>query len=140
MADLNGVSSAIHQLNAREVGIATFSGGLRRFAVDIPVIGMGEITSQIWFPHFYTEKPLHNWGMEIVGGADIPVNASPLATVLIRSWTTKLVPDSGLLLYKGCRATIRTYSPYVAEPSSLATMFSFSIFFEGASISMPIGD
>lgn len=137
MADLNGMSSAIHSVNARDVTIANFAGGLRRFAVDVPVLGIGEVTTQIWFPHYYTEKPLHNWGMEIAGGAEIPVNASPLATVLIRSWTTKRVPDSGLLLYQGCRATIRTYSPYAGASASVATRFSFSLFFEGASISMP---
>lgn len=137
MADLSGVSSAIHNASAREVTINQFAGGLRRFAVDIPVLGIGEVTTQIWFPHYYTEKPLHNWGMEIVGNADIPVNATPLANVLIRSWTTKEVADSHLIMYQGCRATIRTYSPYAGEDPTITTRFSFSLFFEGVSISMP---
>lgn len=137
MADLKGITNAVHGINARDVTIANFAGGFKRFAIDIPIIGVGESTTQVWFPSLYVEKPLHSFGFEVVGGSNIPDGAIPMASVLIRSWNTEIAVDSDLTMYKGCRVTAKTVMPFANSNDAMFIRFGFSVFFEGRAISMP---
>lgn len=133
MSDLTGLTQSVTQVRAREVEIGNFSGGVRRFAVEIPVYGAGEITRQIWFPSAYVEKPLHNWGLELVSNNTVPdgVAIMPTAGVMIRSWDAERMQESGVTLYRGCRAVLSTRS------SLQQATFSFTLFFEGRAITRP---
>lgn len=137
MGDITGVSSTLRDVRAREVYFDSLKGGARKFAVDIPVVGVGEVISQVWFPSLYVEKPLHAWGFEAIGNQNIPEGQTPFATVMIRSWNIKTVEDSGVKLYEGCRIATRIFSPTFTEESGLFSSFSFNVFFEGKSITMP---
>lgn len=147
MSDLSGLSASIHQVNAREVQIAEFAGGLRRFAVEVPVVGSGDIVRQIWFPSSYVERPLHNWGIELNSNHSLD-GVSPNANAVVISWDKELMEESRVTLYKGCRmkfsirnplsasgSTIQAYGQLQQEIANLA--YSFTVFFEGRSITRP---
>ena len=136
MSDLVGVSGALKDARAKENLAYDLTGNVRRFAIDIPVMGLGEVVTQVWFPASYTSKPVHSWGFELISNESIPVNGTPFATVMVRSWNTELVPESNIKLYIGCRVAIRTSSGAFVDELSLVK-FGFSIFFEGPAITMP---
>lgn len=136
MSDLVGVSGALKDSRAKENLAYDLTGNVRRFAIDIPVVGLGEVVSQVWFPASYVEKPVHSWGFELVSNETIAVNATPFATVMIRSWNTELNEESQLKMYKGCRVAIRTSSGAFINELSVVK-FGFSVFFEGKAITMP---
>jgi len=56
---------------------------------------------------------------------------------MISSWNTEVLEDSGIVLYKGCRMAMRTYSPIMSEQVALHSRFAYTIFFEGRAIIMP---
>lgn len=134
MSDLIGVNGALKDVRAKEANALGLTGGNRRFAVEVPVVGYGLITTQIWFPALFVEKPLYNWGFEIASNASIP--SIPDARAMVRSWNFTIMEESKVALYKGCRVMFQVSEPYGADGSD--QNFAFSMFFEGPAINEPV--
>lgn len=128
------IQASMKAYNTRGVKAEEVGGGTRRSAIEIPVANAGETIQQVWFPHFYIEKPLHYWGVEVVGNFSIPTGKSPLASTVIRSWNTKTTPE-GVTLYEGCRvACVVAGNRGVSDNIK----FVFKVTFEGKSIVIPV--
>lgn len=134
MGDITGLQSSVKEFGNRSNRAEAIAGGTRRSAIEIPVYGSGEVTQQVWFPHYYTEKPLHYFGVEVVGNQNIPVGKAPLTSAIVRSWNTKVTAD-GLIMYTGARVIC-----IAAGNSALSSSikYSFKVTFEGKAIVVPI--
>lgn len=128
------IQSSLKTHNARTERAQEVGGGTRRSAIEIPVLHVGEVIQQVWFPHYYIEKPLHYWGVEIVGNFGIATGRTPLASAMIRSWNKDVTPE-GVTLYKGARIAC-----VVAGNTNLPEeiQFTFKVTFEGRSIVVPV--
>lgn len=130
MAD---IQTSMKEATGRALTAEYIASGTRRAAIEIPVVRYGEVIQQVWFPHSYTVKPLHSFGVEIVGNQPIPTGKTPLTSVLVKSWNTRITPD-GVVLYEGCRV-VCVVAGNSAVPEN--ARFTFKVIFEGMAVVTP---